>query len=239
MSDGLFVAASGAAARERQLDVLSSNLANASTDGFQGERASFESVLAVAGARAIDKSYVATRGTTTSFSPGPIRETGRDLDVAVEGDGFFVVSREGEADPLYTRLGRFEVDEGGRLVTPDGLVAEGTAGPIAGLNGVVRIDRDGTVHNNGLRAGQLRMVRFDEPALLQKQGALLYRPTQGAEPISVEPQVAQRSIEGSNVNAISVVGELVRVQRAFESATRAIDAYREMDRNLNAQVTGR
>lgn len=241
VGDGLYVAAAGALARERQLDLLSNNLANVSTDGYRQGRIAFESVLADAAAGATPSTieYVAPAGASVSPLAGPIRETGRPLDVAIEGDGFFALEGDGGGAPLYTRLGRFTIDGAGRLVTPDGRAVLGPSGPIEGLSRLgaeLRIEKNGDLVSGERNLGRILTVRFDAPSRLVPHGALAFAAPPGEVPDPVEASLVPRSIEGSNVSAVATMTELIRVQRAFESMNKAIETYRQMDRELDGDV---
>lgn len=238
MSDGLFIAAAGATARQHQLDALSDNLANVSTDGYRQTRVRFSNMLKEAGAVANTHNYVTASAETNADQAGSIRQTGRPLDVAIEGEGWFAVQGE-DQQTLYTRLGRFTVDDGGQLVTADGRPALGAGGPISGLTDAARIAKDGRVYSGNEVVGQLQLVSFEDDKALVRQGALTFAAREGFEPQTVDTHLVPRSLEGSNVNAVAAMTELVRVQRAFESANKAIDTYRQMDRNLATNVAGR
>ena len=238
MSDGLFVAAAGAVARQHELDVISNNLANVSTDGFRELRVSFESVLADPyNTETNSQVYVAPVHTATSQNMGPIHQTGSDLDVAIDGKGYFAV-QSGNGETAYTRSGRFKVNDEGSLATSSGQVIQGSNGPIKNLEGRVRIEKDGKVYNNDKEVGKITLYDFDRPELLEREGSLMFRPLDKQEAREVETKLVPGALEGSNVNAVMAMVELVRVHRSFESSKKAIDTYREMDRRLQQNVVG-
>src|SRR5262245_43889761 len=164
MPGGVYSALSGMRSRLEDLDRLASDIANVGTSGYKTERAatvaaerpSFRAVLD----SAVD---VTTGGTRLDFRPGTLGTTGRDLDAAIEGAGFFVVNTpNGER---YTRNGSFVRRGDGVLTTADGLpvVAAGTAQPPAQIqvgNGVISISEDGTVKAGDVVAGKLKLVSF-------------------------------------------------------------------------------
>lgn len=238
VSDGLFVAAAGAVARQHELDVVSNNLANVSTDGFRELRVSFETVLADPyNTQTNSQVYVTPVHTSTSQNMGPIHQTGNSLDVAIDGKGFFGVEGKNQ-ELMYTRSGRFKLSEAGVLVTASGHLVQGESGTIKGLSGKVRIEKNGFIYNNGKEVGRLQIYDFDRPELLEREGALLFKPLNNQEPRTLETSLIPGALEGSNVNAIMAMTELVRVQRSFESSKKAIDAYRDMDRRLIRGVAG-
>ena len=236
MSDGLFVAASAAVARQHELDVVSNNLANVSTDGFQELRVSFESVLADPyNTETNSQVYVAPTHTSTSQQNGPIKQTGGNLDVAISGRGYFAVEAAGDKT-LYTRSGRFTINDSGQLATSSGHLVQGRSGPISGLTGTVRIEKDGRIFNNEIEVGAIQLYDFKEPEKLQRHGHLLFESGEQQQPKAIDAQLVPGALEGSNVNAVMAMVELVRVQRSFESAKKAIDTYRDMDRRLHHNV---
>ncbi len=220
-------------ARQHQLDNLSNNLANASTDGYRGVRMSFEAVMAQASDGPSAQAFVAPNQAETSTQHGSVRTTGRALDVAIEGEGFFQLEGP-DGEKRFSRLGRFGVDETGTL-SLDGAPVIGDGGPITGLRAGAHIEKDGSVMNGDQRVGKIRVVRFENPQALQSMGGTLF--TSKEEPTPVDTtDLVPRAIEGSNVNAVAAMTELIRVQRAFDSAKAAIESYRQMDRTLNQNV---
>ena len=239
VSDGLFVAAAGAVARQHELDVISNNLANASTDGFRELRVSFESVLADPyNTETNSQVYVAPVHTATSQNMGPIHQTGSDLDVAIDGKGYFAIQTV-DGETVFTRSGRFKVNEEGMLALTSGHVVQGSSGsPIKDLRGLVRIEKDGKVYNNNEEVGKIPLFDFERPELLEREGSLLFRPQNNQPPQEIETKLVPGALEGSNVNAVMAMVELVRVHRSFESSKKAIDTYRDMDRRLQQNVVG-
>ena len=221
MGNGLYIAAAGASARQRHLDVVSDNLANVSTDGYREARVSFENVLQGAGETKVSKS---------SGSP---RHTGRKLDAFLSGEGFFAVQAE-NGDKLFTRLGSFAVDSKGNLVTREGMKVLGETGPITGIKAQPSIAADGSVYSGKARVGQLRVVGFEDVPSLQRRGGLTFATDQ--TPKNLSTRIIPETVEGSNVNAVRAMTDLVRVHRSFETSTRAIETYRQMDRRLTDDV---
>ena len=128
------------------------------------------------------------------------------------------------------------LNDAGQLATASGHLVLGTSGPISGLSGTVRIEKDGRIFNNEVEVGALQLYDFNEPEKLQRHGHLLFEsgPQQAAK--EIDGELVPGALEGSNVNAVMAMVELVRVQRSFESAKKAIDTYRDMDRRLQHNV---
>lgn len=250
MSKGIFTAVSGAMAQSARLDTVANNLANLNTTGFKRDGqlfreyltsynkepgtievpripASIESFYATNGG---DKSFVELDGTFSDFSQGTIRPTGNNLDVALEGEGFFeVATPEGSR---YTRAGNFSVDGEGRLVTKQGFPVQRTGGgefKFASAN--VNIGSNGEVFENGQSLGKLSLVKFGNKDALMKQGANLFTlknnlDAQIAE--AVDAKVNQGFLEGSNVNVVREMTDMITATRTFESTQKAIQAYDQM-----------
>lgn len=231
MNSGLYAALSGNLAAMRRLDVISNNLANANTAGFKGDRLQFESVLASSKKQAqqpqgtlSDSPVFSNEQFFTDYSQGPMLQTGNTLDVALEGDGFFVVTTpQGRA---YTRQGNFHLDSGGRLVTSEGYQVQG-GGPIVINGGQVDIDSKGAILVDGTPVGTLEVVDFQKPYNLQKQGEGLFVPANPQDtPTAVTTTtVLQGALEGSNVNVVAEMVRLIETTRYFESCQKVVRSY--------------
>ncbi len=234
MNSGLYAALSGNLAAMRRLDVISNNLANATTPGFKRDRLQFESLLAAVNnpTRVItptgDAPILAGEQFFTDYSSGPAKQTGNSLDLALDGEGFFVVNTpEGRA---YTRQGNFRLDSANRLVTADGHQVLG-GGPLTLTGGRVDIDSEGKVFVDGGQVGTLDVVDFPKPYNLQKIGNALFIP---ADPAAGGPQpappgrVRQGFIEESNVSTIAEMTQLIEANRYFEACQKVVRSYDEM-----------
>ena len=176
---------------------------------------------ATAGMQEARATGVVTSG-ATDFSAGAIRETGRSLDVALDGDGFLVVQTpRGER---YMRAGNLTLDAAGQLTTQHGDLVVGQAGPITIPAGEVTIGEDGTVSVKGQQIDQLKIVRFDNPqAALVKEGESLFMPTgQGRALEANGTRVLQGSLEMSNVNTVSEMVAMMQNGREFESLQKSV-----------------
>jgi flagellar basal-body rod protein FlgG len=220
--------AAGAMQRQAErLDVVANNLANAATGGYKAQVVGFDRLLAAAlvpasafDAPAAPPTVLAAR-TGTDFSPGPVTQTGRPLDAAIEGPGFFVV--EGRRGPELTRNGAFTRDAQGRLVTLDGLPVLGADRRPVTLPaaGAARLTPDGTVVVNGAPVGRLLLV--DVPtARLGRASGPRFVPTPDTPLVPAPVRLVPGALEGSNVNPILTLVELVDVLRTYEAAQRAV-----------------
>ncbi len=229
MQNALLIGLSRQVTLERQMDVVANNVANANTNGFKADRSLFEEFLN-SGARednfiGSDRrvSYVQDRGTFRDVGQGPMEQTKAPLDLAVSGDAYFAVQTTG--GERYTRDGKFSLNNVGQLVTSDGNPVLGNAGPITfqptdhdiniAPDGTVTV-LEGTARTDSIR-GKIRLVAFDDPQKLQKQGFNLYGAGQAAQQAGAKSTVQQGYIEKSNVNAVSEMGRMVEVMRAYQS----------------------
>jgi flagellar basal-body rod protein FlgF len=221
MSGSHYIALSGLRSRADDLDRLADDIANIGTAGYKGqretraaaERAVFDDTLQTA----IDTTFGGRRVDT---SAGAFAMTGRPLDVAIEGDGFFVLDTP--AGERYTRNGHFTLNAERKLMTSDGLVVKGAEGPIVIGEGDVRIDADGSIWAGGAKAGQLKIVSFDDPGqLVREQGARMRADGQVAKPAG-QSTVRGGALEESNVSVAGRLAELTTVARGFEALQKAL-----------------
>lgn len=156
------------------------------------------------------------------LSPGSVRDTGRSLDVALDGNGFLAVQTpRGER---YTRAGSLTLDANGQLVTQSGELVIGQGGAITLPPGEVTIGEDGSVSVKGQIAGRLKIVRFNDPrTALVKEGGTLFAPTGTERPREdTQTRITQGALEMSNVNAIGEMAAMMQNSREFDSLERAI-----------------
>jgi flagellar basal-body rod protein FlgF len=197
---------------QRRQEVVSNNLANASTPGFKAERV-FARLLQGA------ESPVATQG--TDFSEGSIADTGRPLDLALNGDGFLVVQTDG--GERYVRGGSFRLDESGALVTEDGHPVLGDGGALVLPPGQVSVQGDGTVQVDGAAVGRLRVER--PRGTPTREGTSLWRTDGPGEQLPPERvDIRQGHLEESNVDPVSALVEMIEIQRAYGAIQRSIQA---------------
>lgn len=242
MHNAIWSAAVGSIFEMKRLDVIANNLANANTVGFRGDRIDFSSYLAqirqkpfVRQGEELDRITQLMR-TRTSFQPGFIQSTGNPLDVAITGDGLFVV--ETPEGPLYTRAGNFRLDSNGVLTTQDGHVVQGTAGPIQLRQGVpFEMDEQGGVYQEESEVGRLRIVQVANPETLEKVEGKRFRSTTGTRISNhMQPQVASRSLEGSNVNIVREMTYMVQAGRAFQGYQQIISLVNQINQQANNKI---
>jgi len=229
MNSGYYAALTGLVAKMDALNVAASNLANISTAGYKAQKEFYKSVTASLNGNAPKNSmiralnnYGVLGGATVSLDSGALQKTGNDLDLAVEGAGFFVVQTA--AGVRYTRNGNFRVDSEGHLISSTGDAVLGEAGPITLSSGKVSISQDGTISHNGGVLARLKIV--DLPAgQLTPEGNSLYAAPAGAETPVTDPHVRQGMIEGSNMDPVTGTVQLVMVQRNAEMLQKALQIF--------------
>ncbi|MEM7409223.1 MAG: flagellar basal-body rod protein FlgF [Myxococcota bacterium] len=226
----LYVSSAGADARLKQLEMVANNLANADTDGFRADAASFGRAL-TANLESADAErslglhvFVNTQGPGVRHVSGPVTRTGGDLDVAIDGPGFFSVQTP--AGVRYTRAGGFQVDPAGQLISTAGHPVLGDGGPINVGPGAARIDADGQIVSaTGGVLGRVAVDLFEDPSQLSKAGENLFEapPLARRQPAGVR-NLVPGSVETSNVKPMQELAHLVVLQRAFDASMEALQA---------------
>jgi flagellar basal-body rod protein FlgF len=229
MDSGLYLASSGLVARLRALDIAAQDLANVNTTAYRGSRVSFQALLTESQdqttsvtARAVNQHSVVD-GATIDFAQGQFKETGNPLDVAIEGAGFAEI--ETASGVRYTRNGSFRVSPEGLLLTQDGSKVRGQSGAITISPGKVAIGADGTISVNGAVTGKLKLIEFNNPDQLVREGESTFSAPAAAARIAKQSTVRQGMLEGANVNAVEATVGLVTLQRHAEMLQRAMSAF--------------
>lgn len=245
MIRGLWTAASGMVAQQMQTDVVANNLANTNTTGFKKSRANFQDLMyqtmLIAGATTPGGGQVPSgiqvgMGVRPSsvqkiFTQGDITQTGNDLDIAIEGRGFFQVLHNGEE--LYTRAGNFTKDSEGFITTPAGdRLQPEIALPAETV--LVTVQSNGLLTAHGpdetiLLTEQITLHNFVNPSGLYAVGMNLYQPTEGSgDPIEGIPgedglgTVANNYLEISNVSVVEEMVSMIVGQRAYEANSKGV-----------------
>lgn len=227
MENSLLIGLSRQAALRNQLSVVANNLANINTTGFKAQRLLFEEhLMPVAEASSFadgdqDVSYVVDYGASSNFEAGSISLTENAFDVAVEGNGFFVIDTpDGER---FTRNGAFHLDATGQMVTADGRPVLGEGGPLVftAEDTDVTIAEDGTISTALGVKGRLRMVEFENPQTLSRIGDNLFV---GENPQPAERiRVLQGAVEKSNVSGVIEVTRMIEITRQYTAVSKMIN----------------
>jgi flagellar basal body rod protein FlgG len=238
MSDGIYVALSGAVAQTSVLDVTATNLANASTDGYQRLRHVFREALAQAQSGSTMRS-VTTATTRLDTTRGALRVTGRPLDVSLPQNSYLAVSTA--SGERYTRAGSLRVDLQGMLRTSHGeLVASEDGRPLHADTSVSTepaITQTGEVWQGDTMLGRLKVVTFPSPDRLSAEGGTLLAANAAAgAPVASKETLDIGSVEESNASVMAGMTELVNANRTFEAFQRAISTFQQVDQKVTTTV---
>ena len=249
-------AATGMSAQQMIVDTIANNLANINTSGFKRVQVDFQDLMYVTLKEPDEQtptgleigSGVRPASTTKVFTQGEMQNTGRSLDLAIEGGGFFKVTN-GSGEALYTRDGSLRVDATGKLVTASGFVLDPTISIPADTRSI-SVAADGTVSilagssNTPTSVGQITLVRFANPSGLSSEGGNMLAetvasgsPTTGTAGEGGYGAIQQRFLEKSNVQMVTELVNLITAQRAYEINARAIRAGDEMLTTANRLIS--
>ncbi|HBY61325.1 MAG TPA: hypothetical protein DEH78_16005 [Solibacterales bacterium] len=232
-------AASGMRARIDTLELLANNIANAGTAGYKADREFYNLYLSpdAAEGKLPSPRLPLVEGRWTDYSQGTLRHTANPLDLALSGEGFFVVnSKEG---PLYTRSGSFQINK-------DGLIESAGGHPVATVSGrplrieasrPFEITKDGVVLQDGAEVERLKVVRFEKPQQLEKMGSTYFSwagPAAGVSPSRAE--IHQGRLEEANAGSAEAAVRMVNVLRQFEMLQKAVTLGGEMNRKAVEEV---
>ncbi|ASK77626.1 flagellar basal-body rod protein FlgG [Paraphotobacterium marinum] len=249
MHNSLWVSKTGMAAQDTKMTAISNNLANVNTNGFKKDRVVFEdlfyNIQRQPGAPADELnllpsgvqlgSGVKVVGTQKVFTPGTIKNTNQELDIAIMGQGFFQIENT-DGEIFYTRNGQFQRNADGAVVNSQGLpLADGIDIPADATSVNISVDGIVTATIAGQAApeelGQIQLSYFINPAGLEALGGNLYRETDASgEPIEVVPgeegsgSLKQGTLEGSNVQIVEELVDMIATQRAYEMSAKVVSA---------------
>lgn len=257
-TSALHVARTGLEAQDTRMRVIANNLANVGTTGFKRERASFATLAyqdsRISGQQSSGETAyalglnlgtgVSMQGTARIDTQGTLNSTGNALDMALDGDGYFAVQMPG-GKTGYTRAGNFSRSAEGVLVTPQGYplvpsisIPDGSTSVAVALDGTVSAIPPGGGAATSL--GQITVASFANSAGLQAAGDNFVLETAGSGAAQVGPpgengrgSVRQGMLEGSNVNVVEELVDMIECQRAYEVNSKMISAVDEMLRNAN------
>jgi flagellar basal-body rod protein FlgF len=219
----IYIAMTGAQQLMEQQAVAAHNLANAGTNGYKAETTAFR-VAPVTGPGLPTRAYAVDTSTGADLTPGALQPTGRDLDVAIEGDGFFAVQAR-DGTEAYTRAGSFSLSADGELTTRGGLTVLGEGGPIVvPQDSKISIGADGTVSvlsasqsATGIEVvGRLKLVNPPRGEIVKGLDGLFRVRGGGAADADPAVKVAAGMVEGSNVNTVNAMVDMINLARQFE-----------------------
>ncbi len=244
MQNTLLIGLSRQVALGRELDVVANNIANINTAGYKADSSVFEEFI---GDKARDGnfanrdsrvSFVRDRATWLDLSQGPTERTGNPLDVAIDGKGFLAIQTpRGER---YTRNGALQINAQGQLVTSEGYQVLGDAGPITfqPKDRDISISKDGTISvregdaaNTESQRGRLRVVGFDKPELLQKDGSSTFTSSNDVNVVADKTSgFIQGAVEKSNVRAVIEMTRMIEVTRSYTQVATMLSQQSDLQR---------
>lgn len=260
MVKGLYTAWSGMINEQNRLDVLSNNLANADTNGYKKEGTTSQTFADELAIKIKDTSaYGLNRKlggmsmgvhigeTYTDYSMGGFKVTDGQTDFALSENGFFAIEfrdKAGNTSVKYTRDGAFTINTQGYLVTKDGdyvLNRNGATNGVGGEANYIRVnpnlpitvDETGAIYQNDQLVGTIGVVDFQDYNYLSKYGENMYDLVNGGVRIASDAKVEQGMIEGSNVNVVSEMVDMITISRAYQAGQKVINT---MDESLNKAV---
>lgn len=256
MLRALYSAAAGMESQQMNLDVISNNLANVNTTGYKDSKLQFQDLLyqttraagsQQGGGNQLPGSLQIGQGaipvaTERIFTQGDLTQTGGNLDVAIQGAGFFQVQMP-DGSLAYTRDGSFKTDAEGRVVTSDGYPVQGGFQPVPTGTTNITISASGAVTyttSSGTTSSQIQLANFNNPGGLQAIGQNLYTETEASGTAQLgDPttnglgQMQQGYLELSNVSVVQEMVNLILAQRAYEVNSKAVQAADQMMQDSN------
>lgn len=240
MLPGLNAAAAGMTASQRRLDALSGDVANVSTPGYRPQRLAFRELMYNAAGVGAGEDVRAGAGSAVSWlgpatTQGALLQTGRNLDVAIEGEAFLAVRRPDGSSAL-TRAGALHVTADGRLVAEGGHELRPPVKLPAGVSAEdLSIAADGTINADGRPVGRLALVEVPVPSALKPlgDGHLAPTPASGAPRAAAATRVIAGALEQSGVDLGEAMVDVVAAQRAFSLSSRAMQTQDELMRIAN------
>lgn len=240
MIRGLYTSASGMLAELVRNDVAANNLANINTAGYRRNTAVFKSFPEMLLQRINDQNSAVIGGKPpiigsvgtgaivddilTSYNIGQLKESANPFDLALGGEGFFVVQTP--VGERYTRNGSFTIDQNRNLITSEGHFVMGTKGPIRVLGNEFVVESNGNVNVDGVLVDKIRVIDFPDKKVLTKEGDTLF--------VGVQPQEVQdvRIMQGyqelANVNPVTEMVDMITILRAYEANQKAVQAHDQL-----------
>jgi flagellar basal-body rod protein FlgF len=233
----LYIAMSGAKQNMQALSVTANNLANAKTTGFKADLANARSMQAF-GEGLPSRVFSMTERAGQNFDSGALLTTGRDLDIAIQGQGWLTVQTE-DGNEAYTRNGQLKLSDNGALETSRGDLVIGVNGPIflplpvsnidISADGTIMVQPEGAPSSEQEEVGRIKLVNPDNRFLEKGSDGLFRRKDGNNEPADVTTRVSSGSLESSNVNPIGEMTDMIALQRQFEMQLKMMKTAEEVD----------
>jgi len=225
MGNTQIIAANGLFRQEQRFNMIANNLSNTQTAGFKKDVPVFSKIMSQSTERFKSGE---TQSSMTVFQQGDLQRTGNDLNLAIEGEGFFKVKTPWGV--RYTRNGDFKLNEAKTLVDANGFPVMGRREEIPLQGKTIQVLSSGAVHVDGQEVEQINLVTFADLNAVQKEGQTYFRAAEGIGEIEASgAQVVQGALEASNVNAIEEMIRLIDAERSFAACQKIIQAQDELN----------
>jgi flagellar basal-body rod protein FlgF len=238
LDNSIYIALSRQMAAFRYMDGVANNIANANTTGFQAEKMLFDDYIVADGNRHT-MAFTQDISTYRDSRAGAMKETGNPLDLAISGDGYFVLELP-NGKQAYTRAGNFQLDGGGTLVTSEGVPVLDDGGQRILFNPEdknISIGESGVILVNGEERGSINMVEFANRQELQQIGNTMLV-TENQEPLPVtNSRMLQGVLEDSNVSAIREIVDMTKISRSSDNTAKFIEVMYDLQRKANNVYT--
>jgi|SRR5579862_4041860 len=239
MDSGFYAACTGLLSQTDALEVTANNLANLNTPGYKGQLQFYRSLDASMAKHHLSplnqavNDYGVLGGSAVDLKTGEFQKTGNDLDMAMEGSGFFVIKTP--AGMRYTRNGNFHTDAAGNLLTSTGDAVMGTLGPVQFPGGVITVSSDGTVSQGGAVVASLKLVTFKPGTALSAEGNSYYQAPATSELPADDPRLQQKTLESSNTDPVTGTISLMTLQRHAQLLEQAVSIFHSVFNQAPAQ----
>lgn len=239
----IYTAMTGARYMLERQATIAQNLANAGTNGYRADTVAFRAVP-IDGDKPGTRVFAAETTTGSDLTPGPMQSTGRNLDVAVQGDGWLTV-QAADGSEAYTRAGALQVGADGTLQLPNGLQVQGDGGPLTAPDGAqLEIASDGTISAkspgsiNMTSVGRLKLVNPEPGDVVKGLDGLFH--TRSGDPADADPavRVGAGMLETSNVNPVDAMVSMISASRQFELQTRILSTAEQDDQKASTLLSG-
>ncbi len=242
MQRGFFVSGVAGTMAQHRLDTITHNLANVNTAGYKADRASFSTIFtsqASAGGSVeqVPAAYLSMGEQYIDVREGVMKNTDGELDFAIRGNGYFRVLKE-DGSEAYTRAGNFRLDADGNLLTQGGLAVLDTAGiPITLGTGQITATQEGALYVNGEAVAELGIVTINDLTQIRKGAFTTIETAQeNTAPAGPDVTVHQGMLEGSNVNSVLAMTELMAAMRSYQSMMKVVEQYNQLAGQISDRV---
>lgn len=242
MDKMLYIAMSGAKQNMHSLSVTANNLANAKTTGFKADLAQARSMQAF-GEGMPSRVFAMTERASQNFDSGSFLTTGRDLDIAIQGEGWITVEAA-DGTEAYTRGGQLRINDTGALETASGELVQGDNGPIIlplpvnnisiSSDGTIMVQPEGAPSSVQEEVARIKFVNPDNRFIEKGHDGLFRRKDGNIEPADTNVKVASGALESSNVNPIGEMTDMIALQRQFEMQLKLMKTAEEVDRSSDS-----